>query len=197
MQKKVKPYAKAIVHLLKGVVEKKGDNDSVWNSILRYHIEISDYINQIGLELIIKQDDHYAFVKQFEIDAEGNTIGLVSRRKMGYEVSIFLVILREIIKEFDENPNELNTEKYIFHNDLKEKIELFLPEQYDKHRFFKKLDSNIKRIIELGYLKEISEEQGETQYKIHKIIKEKITLDTLKEFKENLENYVQTLQNKL
>jgi len=85
LQENIKPYSKSIAKLLKGTVESK---DTVWNDIILYKNDIQQYINQIGLELILKEDDGYAYIKQFEIDEEGNTIGLVSRRKVGFETSI-------------------------------------------------------------------------------------------------------------
>jgi len=42
-------------------------------------------------------------------------------------------------------------------------------------------------------LKEIKNNEGEARYKIHRIIKEKVTLDTLNEFKEKLKNYVESI----
>lgn len=191
LQDKVKPYAKAIVKLLRGTVE---NTDAVWTNVLNYRDEIQDYINQIGLELILKEDDGYAYLRQFEVDAEGNTIGLVSRRKIGFETSILLVILRQIIEDFEQNPTEFqSTEKQITHLELRDEIELFLPEKYNKVKFIKDLDNYIKRVLDLGYLKELKSTDGEITYKVHRIVKEKITLDTLNEFKEKLNNYVESI----
>lgn len=48
----IKPYSKAVVKLLKGVVE---NNDTIWSDILTYQTEIQDYISLMGLELILKK----------------------------------------------------------------------------------------------------------------------------------------------
>jgi hypothetical protein len=45
----------------------------------------------------------------------------------------------------------------------------------------------------LGYLKEVSKKDNETKYQIHRIIKEKITLDILQEFKIKLQEYVESI----
>jgi len=188
---KLKPYSKATVRLLKGTVNK---NDSVWSDVLLYQQDINEYINTIGLELILKEDDGFAFIKQFEIDDEGNTIGLVSRRQIGFEASVVLVILRQLIEDFENNPVEfLSTEKFISKTELKEEIEMFLPEKYNKVQFLNDLDSYIRKIKDLGYLKEIQENDEETKYHVHKIIKEKVTIDTLVEFKNKLEAYVESV----
>lgn len=187
LEQNTTPYSKAIVKLLKGVVER---SSNVWDDLINYQIEIQEYINKIGLELIVKKDDGFAFVKQFE-DNEGKTLGLVQRRQIGFETSIILVVLRQSLEEFDSNPTQLATEKFITDAEIKDELELFLQEGYNKLKFQKDLDNYIKRVVELGYLKEVSKKDNETKYQIHRIIKEKITPDILQEFKTKLQEYVE------
>lgn len=189
LEKNIKPYSKAIVRLLKSPVER---NSNVWNDIIHYENEIQEYISQIGLELIVKKDEGFAFVKQFE-DSEGNTLGLIQRRQIGFETSIVLVVLRQSLEEFDSNPTQLATEKFITNSEIKDELELFLPEKFNRVKFIKELDKYINAAVDLGYLKEVSKNDNETKYQIHRIIKEKITLDTLKEFQTKLKDYVESV----
>ena len=191
LHENIKPYSKAIVKLLRGTVDKK---DGVWADILNYQTEIQEYINTLGLHLILKEDDGFAFLKQFEIDSDNNTIGLVSRRQVGFETSIVLVILRQLLEEFESNPIDIHvTEKFITQSELKEQISFFLPEKYNKVKFLNDIEKYIKKVEELGYLKESGTSFNEKKYKIHKIIKEKVTLDILNEFKEKLKEYVESI----
>ena len=80
----IQPYSRAVVKLLKGIVEK---DDVVWNDLLDYQSEIQDYISVMGLELIVKKDEGFAFVKQMKLD-EDKTLNMVSRRSYGFEVSV-------------------------------------------------------------------------------------------------------------
>jgi len=190
LEKKLKPYSKAIVKLLKSPVER---SSNLWDDVVHYQIEIQDYISEMGLELIVKKDEGFAFVKQFE-DSEGNTLGLIIRRQIGFETSIVLVVLRQSLEEFDSNPTQFQVaEKFITDSEIKDEVELFLPEKFNRVKFLKELDGHIKRIVELGYLKEISKKENETKYQIHRIIKEKITLDILQEFKLKLQTYVESI----
>jgi hypothetical protein len=185
--KNIQPYSKAIVRLLKGTVER---NNVVWNDITNYQTDIQDYISVIGLELIVKRDEGFAFLKQVELD-EGNTLNLVSRRQLGFEVSIVLVVLRQILEEFDSNPTETQSvDKFITDSEIKEEVELFLPGKYNSVKFLKELDNYVKKVVELGFLVETKRTDTEVRYKIHRIIKEKITLDNLQEFKTKLQEYV-------
>jgi hypothetical protein len=187
LEKHITPFSKAIVRLLKSNVER---NSNVWDDVINYQTEIQDYISKIGLELIVKKDEGFAFVKQLE-DSEGNTLGLVQRRQIGFETSIVLVVLRQSLEDFDSNPTQLASEKFITNTEIKDELELFLPEKYDRVRFIKELDRYIHAAVDLGYLKEISKKDNETKYQIHRIIKEKITLDILKDFENKLKDYVE------
>jgi len=189
LEKYVRPYSKAIVRLLKSTVER---NSNVWDDIINYRDEIQEYISQIGLELIVKKDEGFAFVKQFE-DSEGNTLGLVQRRQIGFETSIVLVVLRQSLEEFDSNPTQLSTEKFITDSEIKDELELFLPEKFNRVKFINDLNKYINTAVDLGYLKEINKKDGQTKYQIHRIIKEKITLDILQDFKTRLQGYVESV----
>lgn len=189
LEKNTTPYSKAIVRLLKSTVER---TSNVWEDVINYQNDIQEYIGQIGLELIVKKDDGFAFVKQLE-DNEGNTLGLVTRRQIGFETSIVLVVLRQSLEEFDSNPTQLATEKFITDSEIKDELELFLPEKFNRVKFIKELNKYISDAEKLGYLKKISEKDNETKYQIHRIIKEKITLDILQDFKTKLQEYVESV----
>ncbi|MCH6199120.1 DUF4194 domain-containing protein [Aquiflexum sp. LQ15W] len=190
LEKNIKPYSKAIVKLLKSPVER---TSSVWEDLVNYQLEIQEYISLIGLELIVKKDEGFAFVKQFE-DSEGNSLGLVMRRQIGFETSIILVVLRQSLEEFDNNPTQFQvSEKFITDTEIKEELELFLQEGYNRLRFLKDLDKYIKNVVDLGYLKDVSKKDNEKKYQIHRIIKEKITLDILHEFKIKLQEFVESI----
>ena len=185
-----RPYSKAVVRLLKGAVDK---NNKIWDDIVLYQPDIQDYISTIGLELVLKKEDGFAFVKQIE-DSNGTTLGIASRRQIGFESSIILVVLRQSLEDFDSNPTQFQVmEKFITNTEIKEEVELFLPEKFNKVKFLKDIDKNIRQIQELGYLKEVQKDNGEIKYQIQRIIKEKVTLDVLVEFKNKLEQYVESI----
>ncbi len=189
LEKNIQPYSKAIVRLLKSPVER---TSTVWEDVINYQREIQEYICQIGLELIVKKDEGFAFVKQFE-NSEGETLGLVTRRQIGFEASIVLVVLRQSLEEFDSNPTQLATEKFVTDSEIRDELELFLQEGYNKLKFKKDLDKYIRNVVELGYLREINKKDNETRYQINRIIKEKITLDTLQDFQTKLKEYVESV----
>lgn len=188
--REIKPYSKAVVYLLKKTVEK---NSPVWNDILNYQVEIQDYLSVIGLELILKRDEGFAYVKQIVWD-DDTTINLVSRRQLGFEMSIILIVLRQVLEDYDNNPTETqSTDKIITNNEIKDEVRLFLPDRYDKAKLERDLDTYIQKVADLGFLKEVKRNNDEVRYRIHRIIKEKVTLDDLAQFKQKLEEYASTI----
>ena len=186
-----KPYSRAIVKLLKGTVDR---NSTEWQNIANhYQLEIQDYLNQIGLELLVKKEEGFAFVRQYE-NSEGNTLGLIVRRQIGFETSLVLVVLRQSLEDFDSDPTHIQVdEKFITDSEIRDEVEMFLPEKFNRVKFIKQLDGYIKKIVELGYLREVSKKENETRYQIHRIIKEKVTLDILQDFKIKLQEYVESI----
>lgn len=186
----IAPYGRTVVRLLKGPVEATDTN--AWEDILNYQSEINKYLMNIGIELIVKRDEGFAYIKQI-VDDEDRTTGLIPRQQLGFEISVILIILRQMLEEFDSNMDELYaTERFVSADELKERIEIFLPERFNRVKLLSEIDTYINRIVALGYLKLIKRDNVNT-YQIHRIIKEKVTLDKLQEFKDKLQEYVESV----
>ena len=186
----IAPYGRTVVRLLKGPVEVTDTN--AWEDILNYQSEINKYLANIGIELIVKRDEGFAYIKQI-VDDEDRTTGLIPRQQLGFEISVILIILRQMLEEFDSNMDELySTECFVRADDLKERIEIFLPDRFNRVKLLSEIDTYITRLVSLGYLKLIKRDNVNT-YQIHRIIKEKVTLDKLQEFKDKLQEYVESV----
>lgn len=186
----IAPYGRTVVRLLKGPVEVTDTN--AWEDILNYQSEINKYLMNIGIELIVKRDEGFAYIKQI-VDDDDRTTGLIPRQQLGFEISVILIILRQMLEEFDNNMDELySTECFVRADDLKERIEIFLPERFNRVKLLSEIDTYITRLVSLGYLKLIKRDNVNT-YQIHRIIKEKVTLDKLQEFKDKLQEYVESV----
>jgi hypothetical protein len=184
------PYAFVIVKLLQGTIY--DENEKAWNDLLQHQIPITQYFERIAIDLIIDKKDGYAYLKQVEINEEKDTIGLIRRIPLKYEASLICVFLREMLDDFEIN-NVDQRNLYITHKQLKETIELFFKEKSNKVKLFAKFDSYIEAIVDIGFLKIISNQvnsKDETRYEVRRIIKAKITNDVLEDFKKKLEQDV-------
>ena len=157
----IKPYSKAIVLLLKKTVE---NNSPEWNNILIFQKDIQEYLSVIGLELVIKRDEGFAYVKQIVME-DDTTLSLVQRRQLSYEVSVIVILLRQMLEEFDNNPTDMHsTERYVSTNEIKDEIRLLLPEKYNMAKFEKDLDTSIQTVVKLGFLREITSSNNDSRY---------------------------------
>lgn len=193
LRNRVEPYAKAIIHLLKGDVS---DKDFIWKDLEEYQVEIQEYLNRIGLELIFNKRDGFAYLRQFEVDDDGNTIGLIQRRQLSFEVSIICVLIREAYEDFEMNPTNIMAEKcFISHYQLKEQAELFFTEGFNQVKFQRDLDKYISKTLELGFLKlhQDAENNAERVYEVKPIIKARISVNELLEFKDKMKQYVESV----
>gem|GEM_PF-128814 len=187
LQSNIQPYSKTIARLLRKEIE---SNDKEWDNLLTYQTPIQDYLSVIGLELIVKKHDGYAFVRQFEINEDGHTIGLTLRYPLSFEVSVIGVVLAEMLFEFKESLTEIYaTERFVRHREIKERAEFFFPDKTDKVSFSKSIDRSINKAIDLGFLKihqKKTDNIDDQQYIIKKIIQEKFTTEVLSVFNEKL-----------
>ena len=77
-------------------------------------------------------------------------------------------------------------------DELRERIELFLPERFNRVKLLNEIDAYLNRIVNLGFLKVVKRDNVNL-YQIHRVIKEKVTLDQLQDFKNKLQEYVESV----
>ena len=64
---------------------------------------------------------------------------------------------------------------------------MFLPETADETRLFQRIDSHIKKAIDLGFLRRLRGEQD--RYEVRRILKTFVDAQWLREFDERLAEY--------
>jgi hypothetical protein len=105
-----------------------------------------------------------------------------------------VIVLRQLLEDYDNNPIETqSTDRIITSNEIKDEVRLFLPQDFNRVKLEKELDTYIQRVVDLGFLKEVKRNGDEVRYKIHRIIKEKVTLEDLDTFKNKLKEYAGTV----
>lgn len=134
------PYAKSAVKLLQGPVFE--DQPDVWNEVLQYQVELTQYFERIALEVVIDKRDGYAYLKQFELDESGSTIGLVRRMPLNYDLTLVFVLLREWLLEFESSDLE-TANLYITPKEFRDRMEMFFKEKTNELKFIKELNRHL------------------------------------------------------
>ncbi|MBN8853193.1 MAG: hypothetical protein BGO55_13345 [Sphingobacteriales bacterium 50-39] len=179
------PYTPVLIKLLKGPVEylEKG----AWEQLLQYQVELTRFLQQLGLVLVLEKDDGYAYLEQQRLDEEENVVGWVRRIQLGYEESILLVLLRDMMAEFEvgeAGARELIKKR----REIKEYAELFFKENPSRVKFIRDLDRLIDKVEELDFIEKVenAEPADEQKFRIKKIIKSRVDHEILENFKQQL-----------
>lgn len=182
---KILPYASVVVKLLKGPVEyvEKG----AWEKLLQYKVELTGFLQQLGLLLVLDEQDGYAYVKHALSEDDEAYVSWVQRRSFSYEESIMLVLLREMMAEF-EISESASRELIKKRREIKEYAELFFKEGASRIKFLKEIDRLIDKVEESGFLHKIENHEviDEQKFRIRKIIKAKVDSEALDNFQQQL-----------
>src|ERR1700744_5845418 len=146
------PYTSIFIRLLKGPVEYF--DKTAWEQLLQYQAELTRFLQTLGLRLVLEKEDGYAYLEQVRLDEDENVAGWVRRIQLGYEESILLVLLRDMMAEFEVG--EAGTRELIKRRrEIKEYAELFFKETPSRVKFIRELDRLIDRAAELDFLEKV------------------------------------------
>lgn len=176
-----------VTRLFKGVVYAEAD-EGTWQALLGLASQVRDYVAVLGLDLILDESEGYAFLRSRD-DADGGLPRLVPRRQLTFNVSLLLALLRGRMLEFDTNSSELRL--ILTEQDIADMVSVFLPESSNEARVLDRLGADIKKVVELGFLRKLRGQPG--TYEVTRILKAFVDAQWLEEFDVRLADYRATL----
>ncbi|WP_126244422.1 DUF4194 domain-containing protein [Chitinophaga rhizosphaerae] len=181
----IHPFTPVFIRLLKGPLEYL--EKSNWEKLLQFKHEIQSFLPAIGLRMTLDEDDGYAFLTHNFTEEDNVGFSWIHRRALGYEESIMLILLREMMAEF-ETGESTNRELIRKRREIKEYAELFFKEPLSRVKFMKEIDRLIEKAEEYGFLRqeEAHEIPDEQRFRICKIIKARIGAEELDDFYQQL-----------
>jgi hypothetical protein len=185
------PFTPVFVKLLKGPVEYY--DKSTWEKLLQHKYELSEFLLDLGLNLVLDEQDGYALIRHSLSDDESVDISWISRRPYSYEESILLVLLREMMAEFEISESG-SRELIRKRREIKEYAELFFREKASRVKFLREIDRLIDRAEENGFLYKMEDNdvEDEQKFRIRKLIKAKVDEETLLRFQEQLKAFMES-----
>lgn len=185
-QQKILPYTTVFIKLLKGPIEYV--EKSSWEKLIQYKVELTTFLQQLGLGLVLDEQDGYAYVKHLQTEEEENPVTWIQRRALTYEESVMLVLLREMMAEFEVG-EATNRELIKKRREIKEYAELFFKENASRVKFLKEIDRLIDKAEENGFLDKTEQHDlaDEQKFRIKKIIKAKVNSEELDLFYQQLQ----------
>ncbi|MDR7083566.1 hypothetical protein J2X01_002861 [Arthrobacter ginsengisoli] len=176
-----------VTRLFKGVIYAEAD-EKIWQSLLALTSQVRDYVSVLGLDLILDESEGYAFLKSRE-DPDGTLPRLIPRRQLTFNVSLLLALLRGRMLEFDTNSSELRL--IMTEEEIADMVSVFLPESSNEARILDQLGANIKKVVELGFLRKLRGQVG--TYEVARILKAYVDAQWLEEFDARLADYRSSL----
>ncbi|MBC9931234.1 DUF4194 domain-containing protein [Chitinophaga qingshengii] len=192
----ISPFAHVFLKLMQGPVYE--EDKAYWKDLLGWQTELSKYLNQVGLQLIINESDGFARILQPEAD---DTSGdkplprLMRKTRLTYEATLLCIVLREALDEFDIKGN--GTRLFMTQKEIKERLALFFKERNNKSKLLKDLNKPINSLLNIGILKATREDAANKelhQYEVKRVIKALVNNEKLEEIKSKLNLHVHPVQ---
>jgi len=178
------------VRLLQGVVY-HDDNEENWNTLLRSISPLTDYFLKIGLSLILNETDGMAYLRQASADdvvpEKGAIPKLFRRVPLGYEATLLCVLLRDELRQFEEE--DLSNDRCVIaQHDLMVLWQAFFPEQPDEVRLTRTLVSSLRRLEDLKFVRQFESEPP--SWEVRRILKARLPLEDLERLRVTMTEHI-------
>jgi len=174
-----------LIALMKGITTRE-DDPALWQSLLELQGRAREYVAVLGLELMLDEVEGYAYLRQ-HVAAEGEPElpRLVPRRQLGYSVSLLLALLRKKLAEFDAGSGD--TRLILSTEQIADLMRLFLAETANEARLLDRVDSDIRKIVDMGFLRKLR--GSEDRFEVRRILKSYVDAQWLAELEQRLTEY--------
>lgn len=179
-----------VTQLMKGVIY-RDTHDRAWHSLLELQPQARDYVDVLGLQVVVDEAEGYAFLRQRPVDSDDSASlpRLIPRRALSFHVSVLLALLRKKLAEFDAQGAE--TRLMLTRDQMVEMVRVFLPETSNEARLTDQIDAHINKVVELGFLRPAK--NSEQTYEVRRILKAFVDGQWLADFDTKLAEYAALL----
>ncbi len=179
-----------VIALCKGAIDREADT-KLWQGLLNIQLAVAEYVDVLGLELILDEAQGYAFLRAREYDDDNEKLPrLIARRQLSFHVSLLLALLREKMAESDASGGDARV--IVSRDEIVEMIRIFLPEGSNEVRLIDQVDSYINQIVKMGFARKLK--GSDKMLELHRIIKSFVDAQWLAEFDQRLCEYRKLLQ---
>ena len=173
----------AAITLMRGVVYRE-THEGVWATLQRHGAPVRDHFATIGVDVVVDDNEGYAYLRAQVDDAE-ELPRLVNRRSLSYPVSLLLVLLRKRMVEWESTSNEPRL--ILTREQIGEMLALFLADTSNEARQLDQVDSTIKKVVDLGFLRALRGQRD--TFEVRRILKAYVDAQTLADFAAKLDDY--------
>jgi hypothetical protein len=179
-----------VISLMKGPLY-RDTNEKLWRPLLEQRNQVSDYVNVIGLSVVIDESEGFAYLRSRSDDDATALPRLVARRALPFHTSLLLALLRKRLAEFDANSAEARL--ILGHDQMVEMLRLYMTDSTNDARVVDSIGGHVNRAVELGFLRPLRNEPN--LYEVRRILKAYIDGQWLNEFNIRLDEYLDELND--
>jgi hypothetical protein len=181
----------AVTQLMKGVVY-RDTHDRAWRSLIELRPQAQDYVDVLGLVIVIDEAEGYAFLRQRPADPDDSEPlpRLIPRRSLSFHVSLLLALLRKKLAEFDAQGGD--SRLMLTRDQMVEIMRVFVPASTtNEARVTDQIDAHINKAVEFGFLRPVK--NAEQVYEVRRILKAFVDGQWLADFDAKLAEYAALL----
>lgn len=176
-------FSTTLINLLQGVVRKE-DNAEIWNTIRSQQFRVDEYMEKIGLSLVIDDEGGFAFLKQRDDDVLPH---LVKKQPLTFRMSLFLALLRNEINEYDSGSGE--GALVIREEEMVRRMKPYFPDVSDEVKFTNSIDRCFSKALEMKILVPVKD--NEYEYEVQPVLRRFMDAEWLSEFNRQLDKYME------
>lgn len=174
-----------LIGLMKGIVEREAA-PALWQDLIVHQARVRDHIAVLGLDLVLDEAEGYAYLRQKPaIEGEPELPRLITRRQLSYPVSLLLALLRKALAEFDAKSGD--TRLVLTSAEITDMIRLFLPDTANQARLVDRVERDIAKVVEMGFLRPLKGRDG--TYEVRRILRSFVDAQWLGQMSERLSAY--------
>jgi len=168
--------SQVLIGLLKGVVY-QDQNPQLWHETSVRQGAARDFLQLLGLELVIDEAEGYAYVRQVEATADDDdpVRRLIPRRQLSYPVSLLLVLLRKRLVQHDAQGGD--TRLVLSRQQIVDLMRTFVATGPNEARSEDQIERHVSKVEELGFLRRMNEDEG--TYEVRRILRAFVNADWL------------------
>jgi hypothetical protein len=144
---------------------------------MRVEARVRDYVAVLGLELILVEDEGYAFLRQRPVDSDDTPPRLISRHQLSYPVSLLLALLRRRLAEHDAAGGDPRL--IVDVGEMTSAVQVFLPEGNNEARIIDQIATHLRKISDLGFIRFLTSDPQ--KFEVKRILKEFVNAEWLAE----------------
>ncbi len=181
--------SRPLIALMKGVVLREKD-EPLWQQLEDGRIAIQDYVQVLGLELVLDESEGFAWLRTRETaEGEDPLPRLVSRRQLSYPVSLIIALLRKKLAESDSSGDD--TRLILSVEDIADMVKVFFPAGGNEARLLDRINIHLNRIADLGFIRRLKGQKDKIE--VIRVLKSFVDAQWLHEFDDRLKEYQEKL----